>query len=74
MTWTLFEVTPERAKEIRRQIGFATADERERQAREQAADREPLPYVETPEDLKREREEALRRRLAAVDFYGKALK
>lgn len=69
MTWKLFEITPERAKEIRRELGFLLPDEVQNQ---QATERPPLPYVETPPEVKIERLNALRRRLSAVDFYGKA--
>jgi len=66
MTWTLFEITPERARQISRQRGFLTADERAQLEREQRANREPLPYVPTPEELKRERMATLERRLMLV--------
>lgn len=58
---TLFEVTPERAASIRRGLGYLTPEER---AKQQTVDREPLAYVETPDDVKRARADALNRRLA----------
>jgi len=68
MTWTLFEVTLQRAKEIRHKHDFLLPDEARN---EQAAARQPLPYVETPEDVKRARADALERRLRAVEFGGR---
>lgn len=72
MTRSLFDVTPERAAEIRRKLGFLTLEERDKQQHlDEAANRPPTPYVETPEHLKRERAETLRRRLAAAgDHYS----
>lgn len=61
---TLFEVTPERAASIRRGLGYRTPEER---AREATSEREPLPFVETPDDVKRARAEALQRRLAVTE-------
>lgn len=71
MTWTLFEITQERARETRKRLGFLTEEERAEQQRIERAQRPPSPYVETPEHLKRERLAALERRLAqAGDHYG----
>lgn len=39
--------------------------------KEEILSRPKLPYVETPEDVKRVRAEALERRLAAVKHYGR---
>ena len=65
-------ISEERARETLRKHGFLTAEEQAKRERESRAEREPLPYVETPEELKIQRMETLRRRLAGVDFYGKA--
>lgn len=71
---SLFEITPERAAAALKRLGFLTADERAKQEREQRANGPPLPYVETPDHLKRERAEALERGLARAaaqrDFYA----
>lgn len=58
---TLFEVTPERAASIRKGLGYLTPEERARSA---VAERAPSPYIETPDDVKRARADALARRLA----------
>lgn len=63
MTWSLFEITQERARETRKKLGFLTAEEREEQARAERAQQPPTPFVETPDDVKRARAEALARRL-----------
>lgn len=63
MTWTLFEITPQRARETMRKLGFLTEVERAEQERIERAQRPPTPVSATPDDVKRARAEALARRL-----------
>lgn len=58
---TLFEITPERAAAALKRLGFIRPEDRARQER---ATRPPLAYVETPENVKQARAEALYRALA----------
>lgn len=63
MTWTLFEITPQRARETMRRLGVLTEAERAEQERIERAQRTPTPVIATPDDVKRARAEALARRL-----------
>lgn len=71
----LFHVSPERAAEIMRKHGFVPLGEEQaavvEKVKAEAAEREPLPFVETPDELKVERMANLQRRLQGVDFYGR---
>ena len=65
MTRDLFTVTPERAAAAMRKHGFVPQTDKAEAHRRALAERPPVPYSETTDDLKRERMEALQRRLDA---------
>lgn len=79
MTWSLFEITHERAKQTMRRHGFVPADEKHEaeiaRHKAEAIAREPIPYEEASDELKAERIETLQRRLTMVGepaFYDPA--
>ena len=66
-------VSPERMRDDIAKAGLGDRKERSLVAlKDEILARPRLPYVETPEDVKRARAEALQRRLQSVDFYGKS--